>query len=271
MLRTSCHVLLAALLLGWSVSALAQDMQPLSGPRVVETESTSLAEPGFAGMGEMPQDRAEIVALRRLDLDDQTRAAVDAVLLEHAKALDGVVVDHLLDLNGWITAIRTGTQAERLGALSEIHRAMAPVRALGPLDERIRGVLPEEQRQVFDRLLNDHQAALEQQARSEAQARGERFAPVRYRARRALEEMGRDVGAAYERTIASRSGAFEAFLAEAQVSPEGEALIRRAVMDLYQRTEFRPTPPQTQRAVLSVLGSLSEADRAGVIRVLRAR
>lgn len=251
--------------------AKAQDSQPLSGPRVTYSDQTSIAEPGFSGMGQMPQERKEIAALRLLDLDEPTQAAADAILIEHSAALDAALLEHIVDLNAWTIALRTGSPAERMEALGAVNRALAPVRALGPLDQRLRAVLPEEQRTTFDRLLAEHEATLEQQARREAEAQGVRFAPAQHRIRRHYEEIGLDVRASYERTIVSQSDDFDQWLTSAQLSPEGEALVRNAVLDLIQRTELRPTAAQRRQTIVGVLAKLSPEDRRRMLEALRDR
>jgi hypothetical protein len=249
----------------------AQDEAPLSGPAVVDTAKPSLVEPGFAGMGEMPEDRPEVGAIRLLKLDETTQAAVDAVVLEHAAAVDEVLLEHVTQVTGWINDLKSEDQAARRAAVMSIHSAMAPVRALGPLRERLGQAMPSEQKQAFEQIVADHEQMLEDRAKEDAQAAGMPFNRVRYGIRRQLELVGLDIRSSYERSIASLGGELDAFLAKAELSMEGEAAVRTALTDLALRTELKPTPAQRQEVVIEVLGKLEMADRRKLVRALGQR
>lgn len=248
-----------------------QDEAPLSGPPVIDAAKPSLVVPGFAGMGEMPEDRPEIGAIRLLKLDEMAQTAVGAVLLEHAAAVDEVLLEHVTQVSGWINDLKAEDQAARRAAVMSIHRAMEPVRALGPLTARLGQALPAEQKQVFEQIVADHEQMLEDRARESAQAAGLPFNRVRYGIKRQLELVGLDIRSSYERSIASLGGELDAFLAKAEMSMEGEAAVRTALTDLALRTELKPTPAQRQEAVIEVLGKLEMADRRKLVRALAQR
>jgi hypothetical protein len=148
---------------------------------------------------------------------------------------------------------------------------MEPVRALGPLGDRLGEALPAEQKVTFDQILVEHEQMLENRAKENAAASGVAFQRMRYGIRRQLELVGLDIRSSYERSIASLGGELDAFLAKAELSMEGEAAVRTALTDLALRTDLKPTAAQRQEAVIEVLGRLEMTDRRKLIRAIGQR
>ncbi len=261
-------IALSLILVSTSIAG-AQDEAPLRGPSVEPVERRSLVPTGMGGMtyaaGSLDQ-RPEIAAIDLLELDEQARASVDALLLEHTRATDAVFMDHLLQIQGWVESLQSGTIRERLGAAQEIRTAFEPVSALGPIADRVKAALPSEQGERYDALIAEYEHARESEARRKAEAAGVKFEPIGYKITRHFEKLGQDIAASYERTLVSAGEDFEAFLSSAQLSHQGEAKVRQATMELIERTGFKPTPEQRLQAFMQIMGELEPDDRGKLLR-----
>ncbi len=272
MIKTIQTTLALSLILVSTSIACAQDEAPLRGPSVEPVERRSLVPSGMMGgmtdaVGELNQ-RPEIAAIDLLELDEEARERVNGVLLEHISATDTFFMDHLGQIQGWVAAVQAGTLRERLGALREIKVAYEPVEALGPIADRIKAAIPSEQAERYEALIAEYEQARESEARRKAEASGVKFEPIGYKITRHFEKLGQDIAASYERTLVSGGEDFEAFLSSAQLSNQGEAKVRRAVMDLVERTGFKPTPEQRLEAFMQVMGELDPDDRGKLLRAV---
>ncbi len=240
----------------------------LRGPQVREGTHESLVERGFDGrirpLTTSPEERA--IALLRLD--EATRARVDTILDERSAILDRVLMDNLDLLLQFQSARASGSATRQLSILRAFVRKLEPLRRRGSLRDEIARVLPEDQRARFEAMIDEYEQALQEQARADARASGERFRPLAYRFRRNLERLGQDIAASYERTVASRIAELEAFLTRASLAPESEREVRRIITEFGQQTMLRPTPADKRRLVRDLWNAVRPEERPRLIRAL---
>ena len=166
-----------------SLASAATEPNPLAGPSVNATpQGDSLIERNIDGSMRRPEVPVAEAALRTVDLDDATRAKVDALLAERAKQIDGIVKANLETLNTFRTdrqanaggENRRAQQRERTRTLMEMFK---PVLEKGPLEEQIAALMPEATRVSYLVDIEEHREVMlaERRARGpRAEARAER-------------------------------------------------------------------------------------------------
>lgn len=173
-------------LAGVFVAAHAQPARgPLAGPRVdAERGPAGIAQRNIDGSMQRPDVPVAEAALRLVDLDDATRAKVDALLAERAKAIDGIVRANLQPLSGMLAdraaarnaapgegASRREAQREQVRGLMEMFK---PVLEKGPLEEQIAAILPEQARVAYLSHIDEHREMMIAQRRARGGPEGER-------------------------------------------------------------------------------------------------
>ncbi len=262
---------LLVVLMASTTGAWAQDDLPLRGPEVTPIKERTLVPSGMMGMTDKLDQRPEVAAIALLELSEEQQAAVQAVLLEHTRAVDEVFTDNIAQVQGWIGSLRAGSGRERMQSLRAIQQAFAPVRELGSLEDRIAKTLPEQAAAQYRQLISEYETSLEAEARRQAEAGGGRFEPMRHRMRRNFEKIGQDIKASYERTLKASGEDFERMLAEAQLSSEGEKLVRDSVRALAENSGFNPSPDDRRQAFMKILGELDREDRSRLLRAATGR
>jgi len=136
---------------------------PLAGPEVEDagaglTGGFLMDAPSAAELTIPP----EVMVLGGIDLDDETRARIDAMLEARALELDAIVRDNRRTVLTAIMGARNAEPQERRENLREVVRLLRPVLEDGPLGRQIAAMLPEDRRAAYtDELAVYHRAAIE--------------------------------------------------------------------------------------------------------------
>ncbi len=263
---------------------LAQDDPVLSGPKVDRSEKrVGIGEQRYAGQMMMPEVRPEIAAVDLLKLDERTRRDVDRVLAARAAIVDKAVlsqIDKLASLQGAADEPQqamtdregaAGLRQEAREVLRGLYQAIEPLRERGSLAEELREVLPNGPRTEFDDLLQQHAADALANAKQRSEAAGREFSEAQYRRQQIATELRLEVRASLDRTVLAAAKDFEAFLTASQLSPDGEAVVRREITDLVEKTRFRPQPELIAPALRRIFSQLERDDRRRLIEALQVR
>lgn len=283
--------------------AAAQDSTPgkpsadpvLGGPKVEEDAGrATIVERGFDGEMRTAQGPAELAALEKLDLDEGTRAAVQAALDERAAIVDGILSEHFelfLKVRGALQSMRSGGErrmdADARAAMTEFRQVIAPLTARGPLREEIARLLPDGARDQFEAMLREHDEAMMAQRRAEMgdrspDAMGQGSPEDRQGARRRGQRGGQGAERAgafrsylgefrdsYDRVIGQRKEDFDAFVKKLGLTPEQEGKLRDVTRKSASENGPNATPEQRREAIDSFLRSLPADERREVLRKLR--
>ncbi|MEM1423094.1 MAG: hypothetical protein AAGH64_03725 [Planctomycetota bacterium] len=289
------HTLTTALTIALAGYACAQDATPddsdvLSGPSVTSDadEKPTIVRRAFDGTLERPEGLPEIAALDALGLEGEARQRVDDALTERNAMIDGILAEHL-DLfarmiqafqargSGGVSArgqADSDVRREMAGLLREVRPVVAPVVERGTLRAEIAGALDEDQRAVFEGMLDEYDAAVRAGADGMESMGGRerrRGGGTRAGGMRDLMGVVREFGSSYERVIGQRAEDYNAMLESLDVSPETrakiEAVFQGSLSEDYDNEEDRRRA-QSER-MRELLGSLGPEDRADLVRELR--
>jgi hypothetical protein len=224
----------------------------LAGPTVREEEAAprTLVVIGFDGAVRRPEKPVEFAAADLLQLNEQTRAAVDAIAVERALLLDAFVSANLDLLTQVETASNTG---DTMGLLALGQRAWVetePLRAGGPLSERVRAALPEGQRAAYDRLLLEYWAAVIAEGKRKPKPDGRTPGRFEIIAQERMESFGREVEQAFARVLVSGELVYRMLLDGIELRPEQAEKIRGMIADFIE--EHGVDAPEKEWAVLGV-------------------
>jgi hypothetical protein len=224
----------------------------LAGPAVREEEAAprSLVVTGFDGFVRRPEVPVEFAAAELLALDDGARAAVDAIAAERALLLDEFVSTNLNLLTEVETASNTGDGLEMLALGQRAWRELEPLRAKGPLSDRVRAALPEGQRAEYDRLLLEYWNAVIAEGKRSKKPNGR--TPGRYEiiAEERMESFGREVEQAFARVLRSGQLVYRLLLDGIELRPEQAEKIRGMIAQFVERHGV--DAPEKEWAVLGV-------------------
>lgn len=278
------RLLTLGLVVGLAGTTIAQEEgqgEPLLGgpPVEIEVDEPTLVERDYAGKLRPLETRAEVAAIRLLDLNDEEREAVDALVLERAKLVDGIVFDNLELLTQLQTARSAMTpgsgqrpSGEQRELLIKMMDMIAPLREQEPLLDHYAEALPEAKRNQYRALVNEWNNA---QASEAPVGMGGRAG-----GRRAMVENASIAGirtelrSAYERGAAERTERLDDLVARLELTPEQEGEVRRLITDFAQQAAQQNggEPTQAQRADLfrEILGLLEPEQRRKAIESFRS-
>jgi Spy/CpxP family protein refolding chaperone len=178
-----------------AVAAMAQEA-PLAGPRVdpPEAEHATLVVQDIDGRVRRPETSPEEAAARLLELDAQTRARVDTLFADRARALEEFIENNL-DLMLRLVTAESAPGREKFALVVEAVNKTESLRKNGPLDAQVRGLLDDRQRREFDRLMKGYWDAIAAEDRRQPKPKGRVGAIIDER----FKSLGREVEAAYKR------------------------------------------------------------------------
>ena len=251
----------------------------LGGPRVVEnTPIPTLIERDAAGRLVRLEERPETAAIRKLKLDEPTRAAIDKALVARSARLSQVLQENyalFLELQG---ARQAG-----LGRDGEAGRkTLENIRTLRdaatdlfdpPLRQSLGGLLSAELRSQFDRMVDQYREALMAEPPQEgrrprpAGAVGGRMAEQRYETEMVLREIARTLNTEVE----MRREQTDALVAAVGADPEQEAEIRRIIRTNNEGSLGNPEKARANRdkAMREVFTVLRPEQREALTKYLR--
>jgi hypothetical protein len=207
---------------------------PLAGPQLAEKENRpTLIEFGIDGKVRRPETTPEEAALRLLDLDDTTRAAVDRVIAARARILEHFVARNinLLIIAG--TAGATGDKLDQFLVGLASFRKLLPLWDRGPIRAEIEAVLPEAQRAQFGALLEEYWTAIVDEHRRAKPGEDITWFGAMLEERMAI--VGKQIEQAYQRQEKSGTLAYYYLMDGLDLKPAQERRVRELITEFTER------------------------------------
>lgn len=280
--RIPTSLAIAAVLLGACPAlAMHQEEDPplLAGPTIDAAGSApTLVVRDFAGALQRLDRHPAVAALDhvldRFNIDQPTRASIQAVLGERRKALDELVIDRL-DL--LIKLSNGGGDADRAEAIRALREALAPTTRKGRLGDRLRALMPADAAAEHQRLEREYvQAVAEdrvQMLAAEAADAPQRALRLRAQAIEMLVGLGAEVRSAYERTLVQRGQELESLIASLNLLPEQDGKVRTIIREYTEQTLLDKDARDDQRArtnlFLRVAAELTPQQRRKLLEHVR--
>lgn len=219
----------------------SDDADLLRGPSVApRTAQASLVQRGFDGELVRLEERPEVAALRLLELDEPTRAAVDAIVLERSVRASELASEHARLVLGIRSTLASQDRRAIAQLMREVRSAFEPL-----MEPRFRDVLaealPAEPRGEFVRMVDGYVEALaaepmegaggmmERRERGMGGERSRRFAGMET-IRVELQLTMTEVLLAYRATIEEAQAMGDAFYEAIDATPEQRAKIQSLFM-----------------------------------------
>lgn len=242
--------------------ALAQD-DPLAGPQGANVaKRATLVEVDYAGRLRPPEGTIEEAALRVLEVDDATRARLDAVLQERARLMDELVSRNLRTLIRLGSASESGRKIEALTHAIALWEKGQAIREKGSLRSRLAAELDSTQRRRFNGLIEEY---LQAARRDGIEPGGKPKAWIEV----VLQERFRGLLGEIERSFARQSTNGEeetdAFFDGLGLSPEQTQHVRQTFENFVLERGFSPTQGEQALVAAQVLAYLDEDARQRVI------
>ncbi|MFN9133040.1 MAG: hypothetical protein ACK5XO_10220 [Phycisphaerales bacterium] len=239
----------------------------LGGPKVAPgADRPTIVERDVTGKVKVLEISPPEAALTRLKLDDATREKVDRILAERAKLLDVLVRDNLLLLVELDGARQAGDQDRVREGLRTLTEASEPLRRRGRLLTELQAALPKEQGEQLRTMIGEYMQARIADEQAAASAEGASFDGRRFLTEETLRTVGNEVRRSYERVVGQAAADFDALLQELALSPEKEAEVRSAVMDLNSRYAGKVPSAEYARVYLKVYSQATPEQRQVLLR-----
>jgi hypothetical protein len=254
----------------------------LGGPKVTQAPAAiTLVERDAAGRLVRLTERPEAAAVRKLKLDESTKASVDHALVTRAARLSEVLTQNyalFLEIQGARQA-GLGRQGEAGRKTMENIRALreaAPDLFDPPLRQTLGTLLPADQRTTFEKLVDEYHAA----AQAEPPEAGRPARPAgaggamagRMAERRAETEMVlREIARTLSTEVEMRREQTDALVAAIGADPEQEAEIRRIIRTNNEGSLGDPEKARANRgkAMSEVFAVLRPEQREALQKYLR--
>ncbi|MEZ6241998.1 MAG: hypothetical protein R3B57_03050 [Phycisphaerales bacterium] len=242
----------------------------LEGPKV-EAEATkpTLVHRGYDGALEPLEAPPEVAALDLLDLDADTREAIDHVLGARAATIDGVVLRNVRTLVELQTAKATGDKAAQRELLGSLVDQLEPLRKSGRLVDQIAKVLPDEQVPEYRRLVRERHMARFEEIRAELRSEGLEDVDAAAFKRLIGEALGLEIKRSYDRIVESGTSRLEETLEALELDTQTEGEVRRLVQDFAQKTALNPSPEQRRELFGQIYRALPADARERLVRMVR--
>ncbi len=207
----------------WVGAAAVAQEAPLSGPRVgpAKVERPTLVVQDIDGRVRRPEMSAEEAAARLLELDPATRARVEALFAERARAFESFIENNL-DLILRLVTAESAPGREKFALVVEAVNKTESLRKNGPLDAQVRGLLTDRQRREFDGLLKAYWDAIAAEDRRQAKPKGRVGAIIDER----FKSLGREVESAYKRCERTGGVLYHYLFDSIEVTAEQEKQLR---------------------------------------------
>ncbi|HMN40590.1 MAG TPA: hypothetical protein PKE29_07060 [Phycisphaerales bacterium] len=251
--------------------AAPSDADALRGPTVSRSPNRpehSIVERDFNGRLRKSEEHPVLLALARLDLTPEQKAAADKVLAERGATLDTIVRDNLRLLVEYAQA-KQSDDAPALAKLQpEILEKVRPFLKRGTMLSELVPVLPEDKLAELRRMLDEYNAVAAQDRAADSMTGKDK--PNRLGAMLAggFENFGAEARASYERVVGAAGKDFENLIKMLVLTPEQESKVRQKVGDLFQKTYGKPTKGQIARLFLDVYADLDTEQRHRLARYI---
>lgn len=253
-----------------STQTVAPGPDSLAGPHLDPVEVTpSLVNYGYDGRLKRLETTPEEAAAELLDLSEETRSAIEQVLAERAAVLDSIVVNHLPELIEIFTSFQGGDAATGIRKYLRFSRELRPLNARGSLQAEIAGVLPESLRAGFSAIVEEYRAALVDDIRAEAEAKGEKLGRRQAALQVGLSAIGEEIGRSVERQIGNGALVLQRLYEHVDATAEQQAAIGARVQEFLGDTKGAPTRMQTVRLFFDILRALTPEQRKHLLNSIR--
>lgn len=264
---------------------------PLAGPPVgTKAERLTLIERDFDGKIKRLDMAPAEAAVRKMKLDDASRAAVDRIINERAALLDRIVRENLKLFVEGATARQAGDQEAARKAFAEFAGKAEALRQRGMIGREFAAVLPAEQAAEMESMVREYMQAVLAEPREGAggamgeEAMGEKERGRGDRPRRGAGMRGEDrqrlaaetlriVGAelarSYDRVVGTQVRSLDAFLKEINATPEQEGKIRQITGDSFQKNYGQAKPAEQARIFREVYLILTPEQREVALKRVR--
>jgi hypothetical protein len=283
------HPLLVILVLASPPAAPAPPTPPdlLSGPAVVaEPEPITLVRRDFEGRLEPLEEAADLAAIRRLDLDAERGAKVEAIVVDRQRHFDRIALANyptVAEIGGLAQSLGRGRTADAADAeesrrrarfaslLRDLSREFAEFAKRGSTLDECAAILTPDELSLARRLVAERAAA---EAEALAAANPD-ATPAELETRARLEEFGRRVRESIGRFAASATAELDRFRAELDLTPEQVETVRAAfgpiaVARLGRKEGDPEVRAEVTRAFLAIYRELDREQRRK-LAVLRFR
>ncbi|MEM1166868.1 MAG: hypothetical protein AAGI30_11325 [Planctomycetota bacterium] len=274
-----------------SAETSAPDPNILAGPEVDETISDpdrlTLIKRDFDGSIERIQGMHEVAALDLFELTDTVRTAIDDTLAERGATADRLAIDHiaLLDQIRGAMQQRPQSQAERrerMQLFRDFRDAMEPLLDRGTMRDEIAGLLSEDTRATYLRVIAEYEEAIEAQRRGHAmpamgmdddREQSERRQRMRERLgqrlgpngalgmdRRDFQALARELGTSLRGIVEIAQRQLNAMLDAVDATPEQRAEFQRVLQDFNnERAGADPDDPIRRNPDQAIRARLRDA------------
>lgn len=214
---------------------------PLSGPKVPDrTGKPTLVERGSDGKVARLEEWPALVAVRKLKLDDKSKAAVAKLEAEQAAAMDKFLGGNLLAVAAVANAFQSGDVKEGLAGIRKLKQDHPALEQRELLSQKIGALLPKEQEKELQLMVQEYWNALIQEETDAANAKGEKVSMGKVAGAEALRLLGKDFKASYERVIGQRVKDFDALIKSLGLNAEQEGRVRKITDDAFAKAKGNP-------------------------------
>ncbi|MCB9840814.1 MAG: hypothetical protein H6809_04085 [Phycisphaeraceae bacterium] len=240
------------------------DPPVLRGPSVEPAaRADSLIRLGYDGRVQRLEDvRPEVAALELVDLDDQARATIDALIEQRAAFLDGAVLEHYQTLLELYAAFGAGDQTEVARLYMEFAGHLQPLFEGGGLARQLAREMRPAQAREYGRLIREYYQAVAQDALDHPEATRGSAATLQDALRN--ERIGvlmQEVGRSFGRIVQQKSQELEDVLAALRLDPDREAQIRALVEEIAGDFGLNPSESEKREIFTRIMGELTPGER----------
>ncbi len=240
------------------------DADALRGPTVTrspERPDHSIVQRDFNGRVKKSEEHPVLLALSRLSLTPEQKAATDKVLAERGAALDAIVRDNLRLIVEYAQAKQTGDAAAIAKLQPELLEKAQPFFKRGTMLAELMPAIPDEKFAELKKMIDEYNTLAAQDRVMDTMSGTSKPNRLGAAIAQGFENFGAEARASYERVVGAGGKDFDALIKTLQLTPEQESKVRQKAGDLFQKTYGKPTKRQTFRLFLDIYAELDTDQR----------
>lgn len=244
--------------------AQPSDADALRGPSLEkhpERPQRSIVERDFNGRLKKLEDHPVLVALTKLDLTAEQKAAAEKVLGERAAAIDTIVRDNLRQLVELDGAKKSGDTAAASKLQADLLEKAKPFFKRGTMLAELMPVLPDDKFAELRKMVEEYSRVATQDRAADPMSGKDKPNAVGNLLAQGFENFGAEAKASFKRVVEAGGKDFDKLIQMLQLTPEQESKVRQKAGDLYQKTYGKPTKGQQFRLFLSIYAELDTEQR----------
>jgi hypothetical protein len=249
----------------------SNDDDALRGPtidRPAERAEHSIVERDFSGRLKKLDDHPVLVALTRLDLTPEQRAAADRVLGDRAAVIDAIVRDNLREIIELDGARKSGDAAAVKKLQTDLLEKARPFFKRGTMLAELMPVLPEDKFTELKKMVEEYNRAAAQDRSNDPMSGKDKPNAIGGLLAQGFENFGAEARASFRRVVEAGGKDFDRLIQMLQLTPEQEGKVRQKAGDLYQKTYGKPTKAQQIRLLLGIYAELDTEQRHRLARYI---